>query len=172
MSSAFVVTLPRRRAVLLLAMLLVGAGMVWLARGGGVPAAGTNAADAADTSATAILLELAATAVRERRLLAPAGSNAYEFYFSVLQLDPANAVARQGQQRLFPAAAAELEQAINRGELDEAQRELALLREFDRDNFTLALLGGKLDARRQLVVRADEARAAAIQARAAAANQP
>jgi len=52
--------------------------------------------------------------------------------------------------------------------IDEAQRELSLLREFDSTNYILSLLGGKLDAQRQIQTRQDEARAAAIQAQQSA----
>jgi protein TonB len=65
----------------------------------------------------------------------------------------------------MPDAMAAVEQAINARQLDEAERELRLLREADSSNFTLSLLAGKLDAQRMIVVREDEARAAAIRAR-------
>jgi hypothetical protein len=64
----------------------------------------------------------------------------------------------------FPRAAMEIEGTINGGELEEARREIDLLREFDRDNFTLALLGGKLSAARNILTRQHEMEAARIQA--------
>lgn len=120
-----------------------------------------------DGSGRGILLALAQTAEREHHLLAPAGSNAYEFYLSVLGLEPDDAATREALQRLFPAATKVVEQAIDRGELDEAERELRLLRDFDADNDLLALLAGKLTAQRHLEVRRHEARAAILQARQA-----
>ena len=74
----------------------------------------------------------------------------------------------------MPQAMALVEQAINRRELDEAARELRLLREADDTNFTVQLLAGKLDAQRAIVTREHEARAALLQARADAAvlSQP
>lgn len=117
-----------------------------------------------DDSGVGILLDLANTAVNEKRLVAPAGSNAYEFYLSVLQLDPQNKVATEQLHESFPSASADVERAINDNNLDEAQRELSLLREFDSTNYILSLLGGKLDAQRQIQIRQDEARAAAMQA--------
>jgi protein TonB len=119
-----------------------------------------------------ILLALADTAVHERRLLAPAGSNAFEFYLSVLELEPGNRIALDRLHRWFPAATDTVEQAIDHDDLDEAQRELSLLREFDGDNYLLALLAGKLDAQRQLATRRHEARAALLQARMEQAAQP
>ncbi|MGN2253290.1 energy transducer TonB [Frateuria sp. GZRe12] len=120
-----------------------------------------------DASGRGILLALAQTAEREHHLLAPAGSNAYEFYLSVLGLEPEDAATREALQRLFPAATKVVEQTIDRGELDEAERELRLLRDFDADNYLLALLAGKLTAQRHLEVRRHEARAAILQARLA-----
>jgi protein TonB len=121
-------------------------------------------ASSADDSGTGILLGLADTAIKDRHLVAPAGSNAYEFYLSVLQLDAQNKTAQQNMHDLFGSASEEVERAINNNDLDEAQRELGLLREFDSTNYTLSLLGGKLDAARQVMIKQDEARAATIQA--------
>lgn len=113
-------------------------------------------------SGSGILLGLARDAMREGRLVAPAGSNAFEFYLSVLQLDPDNRTASEALRESFPRAADEIERTINRRELEEARREIDLLREFDRDNFTLALLGGKLSAARNIVMKQHEAEAERI----------
>ncbi|UGB38110.1 energy transducer TonB [Frateuria soli] len=118
-----------------------------------------------DAGGRGILLALAQAAERDHRLLAPAGSNAYEFYLSVLGLEPDDASSRETLRRLFPAGTREVEQAIDRGELDEAERELRLLRDFDADNYLLALLAGKLAAQRRLEARRHEARAAFLQRR-------
>ncbi|MEP6899365.1 MAG: energy transducer TonB [Rhodanobacter sp.] len=122
-------------------------------------------------SGTRILLNLARDAMREGRLVAPAGSNAYEFYLSVLQLDPANETARDTLRESFPRAAWLIERDINAMRLDEARRELDLLHEFDGNNFTLALLGGKLSAARSIVMKQHEAKARQIQ-EAATRPQP
>ena len=143
--------------ILLLAVLGVSA---WRA------AAPAKTADE-EASGRAILLSLADQAVRDRRLAAPAGRNAYEFYLSALELEPGNEQAHEALLRLFPAATAATEEAIDRGELDEAERELRLLREFDRGNYIVLLLAGKLDAQRRVLVRQHEARAAILQARLA-----
>ena len=122
------------------------------------PAEATSTGGPAD-----ILLGLARTAIKEDRLVAPAGANAYEFYLSVLQLDPQNQVAMDALRETFPFASATVERSINQKELDEAQREIALLREFDQTNYTLVILGAKLDAQRQIVIREDERIAASMQ---------
>jgi protein TonB len=134
-----------------------------------------RSAAAADTSAddangVNILLGLADTAMHDGHLVAPEGSNAYEFYFSVLQLEPHNQVALDNLKKAFVPACNEVERLINPVDLDEAQRELSLLREYDATNYTLALLGGKLSAQRMLVTRQHEAQAAIIQAQHDAAG--
>lgn len=134
-----------------------------------------RSAAAADTSTddangVNILLGLADSAMHDGRLVAPEGSNAYEFYFSVLQLEPHNEVALENLKKAFVPACSEVERLINPTDLDEAQRELSLLREYDPTNYTLALLGGKLSAQRMLVTRQHEAQAALIQAQQEAAG--
>jgi protein TonB len=154
--SSTVSSAPNRRVLVvasLVAALAVVGGVVWwlhASKASTSAAAGSQASDSKDDNGVSILLDLAQTAVKEKRLVAPAGSNAYEFYES------------------FPAASADVERAINDNSLDEAQRELSLLREFDSTNYILSLLGGKLDAQRQIQIRQDEARAAVIQAQQSA----
>lgn len=163
---------PRQRVLVVVSVLVLvalGSGLyLWSKRssasGDATAAAAHAPTGSGDDSGVGILLDLARTAVSEQRLVAPAGSNAYEFYLSVLQLDPQNKVAVDELHDSFPAASGEVERAINDNNLDEAQRELSLLREFDRTNYILSLLGGKLDAQRQIQTRQDEARAAAMQA--------
>lgn len=113
-------------------------------------------------SGSAILLGLAREAMRDNRLVAPAGSNAFEFYLSVLQLEPQNRSAHEALRESFGRAAEEIERTINKNELEEARREIDLLREFDSNNFTLSLLGGKLSAARNILTRQHEAEAERI----------
>lgn len=169
---------PHRRvlvvASLLAAAIAAGGAFWWLQGGHAVSAsvASGKPGGSQDDNGVGILLDLAKTAVSEKRLVAPAGSNAYEFYLSVLQLDPQNKAAQEQLHDAFEAASADVERDINNSNLDEAQRELSLLREFDSTNYILSLLGGKLDAQRQIQIRQDEARAAVIQAQQAAGNNP
>ncbi|WP_243040522.1 hypothetical protein [Dyella sedimenti] len=168
--SRFASLAPRQRLLVgvFLIVLVVLAGGVYAWLHDAVPGQSTAAKDAQaggkDDSGVGILLDLAKAAVNEKRLVAPAGSNAYEFYLSVLQLDPQNKTALDQLHESFEEASAAVERDINNNNLDEAQRELSLLREFDGTNYILSLLGGKLDAQRQIQIRQDEARAAIIQA--------
>lgn len=113
----------------------------------------------ADASGVTILLGLARDATRDGRLIAPEGNNAYEYYLSVLQLDANNATAQDALRETLPFASQEIERQINRRELQDARREIALLRDYDPTNYTLIILGAKLDAQQQVVTAEDEARA-------------
>ena len=151
-------------AGLVLVLVLV---LAWLGLRAWRSVAVAGPAAAADDSGRVILLSLADQAVRDHRLVSPQGRNAWEFYLSVLELEPDDAATRETLQRLFPAATRAVEQAIDQGELDQAERELRLLHEFDSGNYIALLLAGKLDAQRQLRVRQHEARAAMLQGRQA-----
>ena len=159
------ISAPNRRA-----WAVAGAGLVLVLALLGLRTWRSSAAASAapsDDSGRGILLGLADEALRDHRLVAPQGRNAWEFYLSVLELEPDDAPTRETLHRLFPAATRAVEQAIDRGELDQAERELRLLRDFDSGNYIVLLLAGKLDAQRQLRVRRHEARAAILQARQA-----
>jgi periplasmic protein TonB len=169
---------PRRLSARRIALLAIGLALAAAAIWGlhqqreGSQGGHQASASGGDSDGVNLLLGLAGTAIAEHRLVAPEGANAFEFYLSVLQLDPSNAAARARLADLFPQASAEVEAAINAKALDEATRELRLLREVDSDNYTLSLLAGKLDAQRMIKVHEDEARAAVIQARMAEAHTP
>lgn len=142
-------------------------------------------ASSSDDSGVHVLLGLAAEAQRDGRRVAPVGSNAFEFYFSVLQIEPGNATALAALRDMFKPACADVEHSITAGDLDEAQRELQLLRAYDAGNYRydpahdelnasdykLALLGGYLDAQRTLLGRRHAEEAAAMAARQGAAVQ-
>jgi protein TonB len=155
-------------------ILLAAIGIFWYSQAANASLHDNAAsADTSDMSAddaqssTGILLGLAREAIQDDRLVAPAGSNAYEFYLSVLQLEPKNPAAQEALRESFPRAASLIERTINEEHLDEARREIDLLREFDSNNFTLSLLGGKLSAARNVVTKQHEAEADRIQREAA-----
>lgn len=97
-------------------------------------------------AATDELLQHARDAIAARRLVAPAGSNAFEFYLAVLKREPQNRVAQDALRETFPFAAQATEQAIDAGNAEEAQREIELLTRADPQNYTLTLLRAKLQA--------------------------
>jgi len=167
--------LPRRAVVLAVAAIFVVAAAATFASlrtghtasndaaGQGEPKA--SADDAGDTSGVAILLGLARQATHDGRLVSPQGNNAYEYYLSVIQLEPGNATAQDALRETIPFASQEIEQLINRRQLEEARREIALLRDYDPTNYTLIILGAKLDAQQQVVTAEDEAKADAMRRR-------
>lgn len=117
---------------------------------------------------TSELLSQASKAIKDQRLLAPTGNNAFEFYLKVLERQPDNQVARDALRETFPFAANAAEQVINEGNFGEADREIALLSKADPDNYTLTILRSKLDARRK--VKAQQAQAEQLAAQKQAAD--
>lgn len=165
-------TAPNRRGLLvvvLAAVVAIVGGAFWYAHASrNAQPAGHTANDGSDVG---VMLGLADTAYQQKNLVAPVGSNVYEFYFSVLQLDPANSIALERLKDAFKPACDIVESTINGGDLDEAQRELSLLRMYDPHNYKLALLGGVLDAQRVIERRQHEAEAERIQTQQASGTQ-
>lgn len=133
---------------------------------------------AEEPNGVSVLLSLADTAFHEQRIVAPAGSNMYEFYLSILALEPKNKLAKTRLLFEFEPASREIEHVISNGDLDEAERELRLLHDYSKqqqvesDNYKLALLGSYLYAQRNLLSRTHETEALQIQDRHAAAPAP
>lgn len=125
-------------------------------------------ADVAAMSNSELLAE-ASKAIKEQRLLAPKGNNAFEFYLKVLDREPNNQVAKDALREIFPFAANAAEQVINGGRFAEAQREIALLAEAAPDNYTLTILRSKLDARRKVAAHQQQAKQLAEHKQVAAA---
>jgi hypothetical protein len=175
MSQTLTAAFPRRTVLAIavgVAALAVIVGVVALRShqtASSTDASGTVSGDASPSSGSApeidILLGLARDATKEGRLVAPQGNNAYEYYLSVSQLDPKNATAQDALRETLPFASQEIERQINRRELEEARREIALLRDYDPTNYTLIILGAKLDAQQRVVTAEDEAKADAIRRR-------
>jgi len=155
--------------VVLAAVLILVGGGLWYARASitSKPAQGHTANDGSEVG---VMLDLADKAYQDKHLVAPVGSNVYEFYFSVLQLDPNNAIAQHRLHDAFKPACDAIESTLNGGDLDEAQRQLSLLRQYDPHNYKLALLGSVLDAQRIIERRRHEAEAARIQAQQSGGN--
>lgn len=175
MSKFTLAALPRRAVILIGAVIVAIAAATAFATlrmhhvdaassGDSASSAPSGSGDAGTTEVD-ILLGLARDATREGRMVAPQGNNAYEYYLSVVQLDPKNATALDALRETLPFASQEIERMINRRQLEEARREIALLRDFDPTNYTLIILGAKLDAQQQVVTAEDEAKADAIRRR-------
>jgi periplasmic protein TonB len=105
---------------------------------------------------SAQLLELARGAMREQRLVEPAGNNAYELYLAVLAQEPGNRVAQDALRETFPFAAAAVDRAIEEGDFARAQREIDLLGRADESNYTLVLLRARLATQLKLAGQAKQ----------------
>ena len=143
------------------------------------PAAGAPGATAQPSAAAPVaqvpelskeqLIKEAGTAMRESRLISPAGNNALEFYLKVLEKDPNNNTAKDALREMFPIVTPVVEQNINAGQIDESLREIDTLAKADPNNYTLTILRTKLDAKRKQVENEQKQQAAATAAAAAKA---
>ena len=124
-----------------------------------------------DDNGVSVLSGLAEGAFHTHHLVAPEGSNLYEFSLSVLALDPHNKQALNRLRLSFEPACHDVEVTIAKGDLDEAERELRLLRDYgtqqgvESDSYKVALLGSYLYAQRNILTRKHEAEALQIQER-------
>ncbi|MDE1895087.1 MAG: hypothetical protein KGM46_12395 [Pseudomonadota bacterium] len=166
---------PRWRVGVLATVCVAVALMVcalWYSRAAASAAGQGRTSDGSD--GVAILRGLAEQAFADHHLVAPIGSNVYEFYLSVLQLDPTNSEALARLKQSFQPACSDVESAVGRGDLDEADRELRLLRDFDanrnggKDGYKLELLGSYLAAQRHILQTRHEMQARLIQERQSA----
>ena len=173
--SRFLSIAPKWRGVLLTVVCLMAAltaSAFWYSHATTKAAAESRVAD--DSDGVTILLSLADKAFDDNRLVAPIGSNMYEFYLSVLQLDPNKGEALDRLKKAFEPACTDVEAAVSRGDLDEADREMRLLQDFDakwdssKNNYKLELLGSYLDAQRRLLVKKHDMQARLIQERQSA----
>jgi protein TonB len=136
----------------------------------GAPAAGAQPEVAPELTKEQLLRE-ASAALRESRYVSPAGNNAVEYYLRVLDKDANNQTAKDALRESFPMATGAVEQQINAGGLDEANRAINLLARADPNNYTLTILRSKLDAKKKQTDREQAQQAAATAAAAAKTQQ-
>jgi protein TonB len=132
--------------------------------------AAPNAADRLAAMSVDQLMEQAQKALKDDRLVAPAGDNAFEYYLAVLHKSPHNRAAQDALRETFPYGAQTVDQTINQGNFPEAQREIDLLAKADPTNYTLTILRAKLDAARKVVTQQQQAQKSAALAQAASAE--
>ena len=129
-----------------------------------------NTADRLAAMSVDQLMDQAQKALKEDRLVAPAGDNAFEYYLAVLHKSPNNRAAQDALRETFPYGAQTVDQTINQGNFPEAQREIDLLAKADPTNYTLTILRSKLDAARKVAAQKQQAQKAAALAQAASAS--
>ncbi|THD11486.1 hypothetical protein B1806_03650 [Metallibacterium scheffleri] len=131
--------------------------------------AAPNTADRLAAMSVDQLMDQAQKALKEDRLVAPAGDNAFEYYLAVLHKSPNNRAAQDALRETFPYGAQTVDQTINQGNFPEAQREIDLLAKADPTNYTLTILRSKLDAARKVAAQQQQAQKSAALAQAASA---
>ncbi|MBW8074345.1 MULTISPECIES: energy transducer TonB [Metallibacterium] len=130
-------------------------------------AAAMKPADHLQTMSVDQLMNAAQKALKEDRLVAPAGDNAFDYYLEVLKKSPNNRAAQDALRETFPYGAQTVDQTINQKDFAEAQREINLLASADPTNYTLTILRSKLDAARKVATQQQAAQQQAQQASAA-----
>ncbi len=129
------------------------------------PAATSTAAAAAPAvvSSDAELMAKAKAAENEKRLYAPAGDNAIEYYLALRQRNPKDAIVNNALQDLFPYAMIATEQNLKKGDEPgrvEAARIFALLERVDTNAPSLPRLRTMMqqEAATELKAQQDEAK--------------
>jgi TonB family protein len=157
--------IPRPPWIVVVAILLAVAGsMVWMA------AQRKPAIDAQAVIASS--LASGQQALREGHALEPRGRSAFDYYNTVLALDPANAAARHGIDQIADGFAAQAAFAIGRGQLAAALVAVESVRRVRPDHRQLAQLQAQIDAAQEKYVAAMPARVEAAPKPKAAAPQP
>jgi protein TonB len=144
----------------------------------GTPAA-TAPVPAADLTVGQLFKE-ARAAMGDKRVASPPGNNALEYYLKVLEKQPGDSSATDALRELFPFATDSVQEQINEGNFDEANRVIGLLAKADPSNYTLTILRSKLDAKKkqndrdqqQLAQKATAAAALIAQKQAPGAGTP
>ena len=116
-------------------------------------APGTPAATAPVAAAELTVEQLfkeARAAMGDKRVASPPGNNALEYYLKVLDKQPGDSSATDALRELFPFATDSVQEQINEGNFDEANRVIGLLAKADPSNYTLTILRSKLDAKKKL----------------------
>jgi protein TonB len=115
------------------------------------PAAGATAGKPADAKPAASLdevLERARLAMDERRYIEPAKNNALEHFRQVLVMEPGNAEATEGLNRLGGLLIARARTALDERRFDNALAELEAARSINPNDARLAEVDTKLDSMR------------------------
>jgi hypothetical protein len=99
------------------------------------------------------LIRAAEIDLAELRLTRPAGNNAFERFQRVLELEPYNPTAREGLMAITERYHGLVEDALVRGDLDNAQRHLDSARAVDPGADWLTPLQREIDQRRHVAAR-------------------
>ncbi len=166
-------------AILIVVLAGVGVGAWWLTRDrsgspadGPVAATSSNNATAQSADRGNLLLASARTALNERRLLAPAGDNAVEYYLQAREVEATYAAARLALLDLIAPAVSAVEGSIAAGDLLEAHRQFELLRRMGASELSLGPLNKQLEEARLSIERAEQLAAEAAASPPVAVSSP
>lgn len=138
------IDIPRPPWIAVVAALLAVTGLIgWMAQR--TPAIDAQAVIASNLAA-------GQRAFRAGEVLEPRGRSAFDYYNTVLALDPANATARQGIDQVADRFAAQAEMAIVRGQVATAIVAVDSLRRVQPDHRQLRELQTQLDAAQEKYV--------------------
>jgi protein TonB len=137
------------------------------------PAAAQELIVAAAPVDEAGLRQAAASALSEQRFYAPAGDNAIEHYLALRRLRPEDRDLATALLELLPYALIATEQAVGRGDFDEARRLIVLIEQADPQAPSLprlreSVVVAEAAATQRVVAEAEAAKRAALEAQLAA----
>lgn len=141
------IDVPRPPWFAVVAALLAVAGLMWWLGADRKPAIDAQAVVASNLAA-------AERAFRDGQTLEPRGHSAFDYYNTVLALDPSNAAARQGIDQIADRFAAQAGIAIARGHLAAAIVALESVRRVRPEHRQLAQLQAQLNAAQEKYVAA------------------
>lgn len=144
----------------------------------GAPASSASAVDSGivlpvsrEIADSSELLRLAAQALQQERLYAPQGDNAVEFYLAARDRAPDDAAIHTALIELQPYVLIATEQAVERGDVVESRRLLALMQRLDPRAPALARLHDAVQGLEQTAI-AQDAELAPVPVMAAPAASP
>jgi periplasmic protein TonB len=143
--------IPRPPWIAVVAALLAVAGLMWWIAADRKPSIDPQAVIASNLAA-------AQHSLREGHALEPRGQSAFDYYNTVLALDPMNATAHQGIDQIADRFAAEAAMAIARGQVAAAIVAIDGLRRVRPEHRALRDLQAQLDAAQESLAAAAPAR--------------
>jgi protein TonB len=143
--------IPRPPWIAVAAALLAVAGLMWWIAADRKPSIDPQAVIASNLAA-------AQRSLREGHALEPRGQSAFDYYNTVLALDPANATAHQGIDQIADRFAAEAAMAIARGQVAAAIVAIDGIRRVRPEHRALQELQTRLDAAQESLAAAAPAR--------------
>lgn len=120
-------------------------------------AAETAGPESVPDETPAQIAERANAAVDAQRLFTPPGDNAFELYLRVIEAEPDQPLARNALTDLFPYAVMHVEQRLNAGDVDDAERVLTSMEKANPQAPALPRLRASVESARGRIAAAQAA---------------